>query len=224
MNERLEVEGFFGSLIEKPSWCSRQTSDFELANWPRRHNKVDAKRGGVVEKGQPQSVLIYCFHARNALREQNNWNSFYQRKTIVNSWQRCLENNKMVNKSGFLTVNWGKWKKFRLFIHIFNILSFLWKHNTFLAVYCTLLNNSYVLRYILIEKQENKNGKKKKERRKEERSWAGLKPCNFGSLQHLIPNRYTTKLIVSFRWKVIYLMPFPWNIRWQTPFKDDQAT
>ena len=37
-----------------------------------------------------------------------------------------------------------------------NILSFLWKHNTFLALYCTLLNNSYVFRYIFIEKQENK--------------------------------------------------------------------
>ena len=49
------------------------------------------------------------------------------------------------------------------------ILSFLWKHNTFLAVYCTVLNNSYVLRYIFIEKQENKNGKKKKEGRKKER-------------------------------------------------------
>ena len=51
---------------------------------------------------------------------------------------------------------------------ICGVLSFLWKHNTFLAVYCTFLNNSYVLRYIFIEKQETKTGKKK-ERRKEER-------------------------------------------------------
>ena len=130
--------------------------------------QIDARRGGVVEKGQPQSVLIYCFHARNASREQNNIKQFLSKKDyIVNSWERCLENNQMVNNSGFLTVNCGKWKKFRLFIHIFNILSFLWKHNTFLAVYCTLLNNSYVLRYIFIEKQENKNGEKsKKEGRK----------------------------------------------------------
>ena len=28
--------------------------------------------------------------------------------------------------------------------NIFNILSSLWKHNTFLFVYCTLLNNSYL--------------------------------------------------------------------------------
>ena len=62
-----------------------------------------------------------------------------QRKTIVNSWKRCLENYSMVNKSGFPTVNCGiKWEKFRLFIDIFNILSFLRKHNTFVAVYCTI--------------------------------------------------------------------------------------
>ena len=44
----------------------------------------------------------------------------------------------MVNNSGFPTVNCRKWEKFRLFIDIFNILSFLWKHNAFLAVYCTV--------------------------------------------------------------------------------------
>ena len=56
------------------------------------------------------------------------------------------------------------------FFSILNIVSFLWKHNTFVAVYCTLLNNSYVLRYIFIEKQKNKNGGgggRKKEGRKE---------------------------------------------------------
>ena len=129
----------------------------------------------------------------------------------------------MVNNSGFPTVNCGKWKKFRLFIHIFNILSFLWKRNTFLAVYCTLLNTSYVLRYILIEKQENKNGKKKR-RKKEGRKVLSRTQTLQLRLVKTLPNRYTTKLIVSFRWKVFYLMPFPWNIPWQTPFKDDQAT
>ena len=44
----------------------------------------------------------------------------------------------MVNNSGFPTVNCGKWEKFRLFIDISYILSFPWKHNTFLAVYCTI--------------------------------------------------------------------------------------
>ena len=31
-----------------------------------------------------------------------------QRKTIVNSWIRCLENNQLVITSGFLTVNFRK--------------------------------------------------------------------------------------------------------------------
>ena len=32
-----------------------------------------------------------------------------QRKTIVNSWVRCLENNQVVITSGFSTVNFRKW-------------------------------------------------------------------------------------------------------------------
>ena len=32
-----------------------------------------------------------------------------QRKTIVNSWVRCLENNQLVITSGFPTVNFRKW-------------------------------------------------------------------------------------------------------------------
>ena len=59
---------------------------------------------------------------------------------------------------------------------MFNILYFLWKHDTFLAIYCTLLNNSYLGIY-LWEKKTNKqtkqkrNGKKerKKERKKEKK-------------------------------------------------------
>ena len=31
---------------------------------------------------------------------------------------------------------------------IYGVLSFLWKHDTFLAVYCTLLNNSYLGIYL----------------------------------------------------------------------------
>ena len=76
-----------------------------------------------------------------------------QRKTIVSSWEHCLENNQMVINSGFPSVNC---RKFRLFIPVFNTLSFLWKHNTFLAVYCTLLNKSYVFRYIFKKQQQNK--------------------------------------------------------------------
>ena len=47
-----------------------------------------------------------------------------------------------------------------VYIHIY----YLFSVNTFLAVYCTLLNNSYVLKYIFQEKQENKNGKKKRKK------------------------------------------------------------
>ena len=32
-----------------------------------------------------------------------------QRKTIVNSWVRCLESNQLVITSGFPTVNFRKW-------------------------------------------------------------------------------------------------------------------
>ena len=53
-----------------------------------------------------------------------------QRKTIVNSWVRCLENNQLVITSGFPTVNFKNDR---------NILSLFWKPNTFLAVYSTLL-------------------------------------------------------------------------------------
>ena len=31
---------------------------------------------------------------------------------------------------------------------IYGVLSFLWKHDTFLAIYCTSLNNSYLGIYL----------------------------------------------------------------------------
>ena len=52
------------------------------------------------------------------------------------------------------------------------ILSFLWKHDTFPAVYCTLLNNSYLGIYLWKndktnkETKQNRNGKKKERRKK----------------------------------------------------------
>ena len=77
-------------------------------------------------------------------------------------------------------------------MHSFNILSFLWKHITFLAVYYTLLKNSYVLRYIFIEKQENKNGEKK-ERRKERSTIHSRTRIRHLRLVATSPNHYTTK-------------------------------
>ena len=59
-----------------------------------------------------------------------------QRQTIVNSWERCLENNQMVINSGFSTVNPRKWQKVSLFIHIFNIFTIFSLEN---AQYFSLL-------------------------------------------------------------------------------------
>ena len=36
----------------------------------------------------------------------------------------------------------------KLYLLIQVVLSFLWKHDTFLAVYCTLLSNSYLAIYL----------------------------------------------------------------------------
>ena len=44
-------------------------------------------------------------------------------------------------------------------------ISFLWKHDTFLAVYCTLLNNSYLGIY-LWKTTTQKTGKKRKKEKK----------------------------------------------------------
>ena len=41
-------------------------------------------------------------------------------------------------------------------ILIYGVLSFLWKHDTFLAVYCTLLNNSYFGIYMYRKQQQKK--------------------------------------------------------------------
>ena len=45
---------------------------------------------------------------------------------------------------------------------IYGVLSFLWKNDTFLAVYCTLLNNSYLGIYLQKTTTQIKRGKKKK--------------------------------------------------------------
>ena len=45
---------------------------------------------------------------------------------------------------------------------IYGVLSFPWKNNTFFAVYCTLLNNSYLAIYFV----ENNNTKKQEKNRK----------------------------------------------------------
>ena len=70
----------------------------------------------------------------------------------------------MVINSGFFTQNCMKCWKFRLLIHIFNIRFIIFsleKQYTFLAVYCTLLNNSYLGIY-LQNTTTQKTGKKRK--------------------------------------------------------------
>ena len=47
----------------------------------------------------------------------------------------------------------------------YSVLYFLWKHDTFLAVYCTLLNNSYLGIYLLkTPKKQTQTRQKKKKR------------------------------------------------------------
>ena len=47
-------------------------------------------------------TIVKMMRGKKAANEKN------QRKTIVNSWERCLENNQMLINSGFPTVNCRK--------------------------------------------------------------------------------------------------------------------
>ena len=68
--------------------------------------------------------------------------------------------------------------------NVFNIVSLLWKHNTFLFVYCTLLNNSYLGIYCLYYYRKKKNKtikqtkqtKNTKKERKKLKKKKGTKP------------------------------------------------
>ena len=82
---------------------------------------------------------------------------------------------------------------------MFNILYFLWKHDTFLAIYCTLLNNSYLGIYLWekkkqISKQNKKETERKKERKKEkkEKYWVGVDPAPSARRDYTLPlNHYS---------------------------------
>ena len=106
-----------------------------------------------------------------------------------------------------------------MFIHIFHILSFLWKHNTFLAVYCTLLNTSYVFRYIFKKNNKKKREKKRKKKRtKKRRKEQGSNPAPSARCELYLT---TTRLrLTTSTWrKVFCLVPFPRKIHRQTPLK-----
>ena len=71
---------------------------------------------------------------------------------------------------------------------IYGVLSFLWKHDAFLAVYCTLLSNSY-LAICLQKTTTQKTGKKKKEGKKE----FGRTRTRHHRFDATTPNHYTTE-------------------------------
>ena len=55
-------------------------------------------------------LLLINFHLKESdTKERGARHKKNQRKTIVNSRVRCLENNKLVITSGFPTVNFRKW-------------------------------------------------------------------------------------------------------------------
>ena len=70
--------------------------------------------------------------------------------------------------------------------NVFNVLSLLWKHNTFLFVYCTLFNNIYLGIYLYKNNKTNKqtkqtkNGRKERKKVKKEGFEAALEPSTFG--------------------------------------------
>ena len=56
-----------------------------------------------------EALCLGCFRVQNWENGGKcHMISLNQRKTIVNSWVRCLENNQLVNTSGFPTVNFRK--------------------------------------------------------------------------------------------------------------------
>ena len=82
------------------------------------------------------------------------------------------------------------------------MLSFLWKQDTFLAVYCTLLSNSFLAIYLLKTTTQKTEKKKKKEGKKE----FGRTRTQHHRLDATTPQHYTTETGKS---------PFPWNFRRQ---------
>ena len=99
----------------------------------------------------------------------------------------------MVINSGFPTVNVGNDRNsdcLSIYL-IYGVLSFLWKHDTFLAVYCTLLSNSYIKLYIY-RKQQHKKRKKRKKEKKKERELGWTRTLHL-LLDASTPNRYTTE-------------------------------
>ena len=85
---------------------------------------------------------------------------------------------------------------------IYSVLSFLQKHDTFLAVYCTLLSNSYLAIYL--QKTTTQKTEKKKEGKKE----VGRTRTQHHRFDANTPNHYTTETDYVTMRKVFNLRPF----------------
>ena len=87
---------------------------------------------------------------------------------------------------------------------IYGARYFLWKHNTFLAVCCTLLSNSYLAIYL----QKNNNTKNGKKKKKGISNSVEFEPGTFESTQlHLTTT--PQRLITQSLGKVFHFIPFP---------------
>ena len=104
-------------------------------------------------------------------------------------------------------------------IQIINIPSLFWKHNTFLAVYCTLgiylKPKKKTKKNSKTNKQTKQNKKEKKEGRREKeglsRIWTRYLWVDPTSHSH-----YAFEDDHMIWWKASNLMPFSWNFRRQT--------
>ena len=159
---------------------------------------------------------------RNSFRrETSTLNCFcklHQRKTIVNSWVRCLENNQLVITSGFPTVNLGNDRnsdyKYTILVLETQYFSCCLLHfiSSYLGI--NLFKNKKTKKTAKQISKDDKTKNKKKEEGKKKvisRIWT----------QHLRvdPTSHSHYAIEDERmiwWKVSNLMRFPRNFRRQT--------
>ena len=86
---------------------------------------------------------------------------------------------------------------------IYSARYFLWKHNTFLAICCTLLSNSYFAIYL--QKTTTQKTEKKERRNKE---FGGTRTQTFCSTR-LHQTTAPQRLITQSSGKVFHFIPFP---------------
>ena len=90
---------------------------------------------------------------------------------------------------------------------MYSVLSFLWKDDTFLAVYSTLLSNSYLAIYL--QKTTTQNGNTKQKKKKEgKKEFSGTR-TRHQRLDATTQHHYTTETDGVILGKVFNLIPFP---------------